>query len=674
VPHSSLSHRDGWAVAKRTAFLPFFLAIALHAQTPAPPDPSAAPPTQDTIPTPHGKVLFSRDADTTAAPEAAPLRPISTPDHAPATPVTNAERLRVAVTATDLDLHLIPATSHLEAHATLTLHNLGDAPLARIPLQLSSALRWQTIAAPTASGLQPIPFTQSPIATDADHTGYAQEAVLTLAEPLAPDASITLTVFYGGDLKASAARLELLGTPAEKAELVDWDQIAPDATWLRGFGNVLWYPVSAPTALLGDANRLFEVIGRQRLRDITATLHLRLTVEYTGEAPATAFLNGIPQPLDKNDDTQDSLAAETHGLATADFGTHSLGFRSPSLFITPQPPTVAGGQLLAVVSPISETIEPLNASAALVQPLLGDWLGPSPITPLTVLDHPGQPFEDDALLVTPLDANATAEQLSPQLVHGLAHAWLRSSQPWINEGVPQFMNLLWIEQKQGREAVVAELQHQSNLIALAEPDLTPRSAEGESSSQPPIPADVGQPLVHASSEVFFRTKAAAVWWQLRGIVGDEFLKQALQAYRHSSTLNATFDADPKNFQRTLERISKRDLAWFFDDWVYRDLNLPDLSIVSVSPRALPVRPGKNSGYLVAVEVHNDGAAIAEVPVTVRSGTFTATERLRIPGGASLSTRIVFEGDPEEVQLNDGSVPELRNTIHIRQIAIKTQKP
>ena len=64
-----------------------------------------------------------------------------------------------------------------------------------------------------------------------------------------------------------------------------------------------------------------------------------------------------------------------------------------------------------------------------------------------------------------------------------------------------------------------------------------------------------------------------------------------------------------------------------------------------------------------MEVRNDGDAVAEVPVTVRAGKLFATERLRIAAHASASTRVVFEGTPESVEVNDGSVPELRSTSH-----------
>jgi hypothetical protein len=79
--------------------------------------------------------------------------------------------------------------------------------------------------------------------------------------------------------------------------------------------------------------------------------------------------------------------------------------------------------------------------------------------------------------------------------------------------------------------------------------------------------------------------------------------------------------------------------------------------------------GLPAGWLVAVVVHNNGYAEAEVPVTVRSSTASETQRLRIPGRTSASTRIVFAGTPERVEVNDGGVPETQTSIHIRQLAL-----
>ena len=212
------------------------------------------------------------------------------------------------------------------------------------------------------------------------------------------------------------------------------------------------------------------------------------------------------------------------------------------------------------------------------------------------------------------------------------------------------------------------------MLTLAEPEVPASAADGTSSSSVSgSNVDMAQgsvsladeSLAAASGDVFYRTKAAAVWWMLRGIVGDRALQQALQAYG----LDAKLDHDAKGFELTLERFAHQDLRWFFDDWVYRDLGLPDLSIVSVTPSQLESHGGVSEGWLVAVEVHNDGYAEAEVPVTVRSATARQTVRLRVQGRSSASTRVVFAGTPEEVEVNGGEVPETEGELHMRQLAL-----
>ena len=109
----------------------------------------------------------------------------------------------------------------------------------------------------------------------------------------------------------------------------------------------------------------------------------------------------------------------------------------------------------------------------------------------------------------------------------------------------------------------------------------------------------------------------------------------------------------------LERASGKDLKWFFEDWVYHDRGLPDLSIAGVYPNKASV-PGS---YIVAVDVANSGTAEAEVPVSVSSGTTTVTERLRIPAKSRISHRFLLQGQPAEVAVNDGTVPEVEASVH-----------
>ena len=480
---------------------------------------------------------------------------------------------------------------------------------------------------------------------------------MTLPAPLQPGESIHLSALYSGRIVQSANRLERIGAPLEQAANADWDSISSELTALRGYGNVLWYPTASPPAFLGDEAKLFQAVGRTKLKQADAMIGLRLTVEYLGDPPDAAFFNGQRQPLTAISENINTPTAQAPGVATATFPAQPLGFRTPNLFVTDRSPSATDNGLIQAVTDHYDALPAYSAAADKVKPLLMEWIGLDPLTTLNVLDHPGQPFEDQAFLVATMHA-ADPAALAPSLMHSLTHAWFRSSHVWLDEGLAQFMSLLWIEHEQGRDAVVKQLQQGANTLALAAP-VVDKTSDSDSA---------GQSLILASDDIYYRTKAAAVLWMLRSVAGEQALKQALQQYRRSSK----GDRDPKEFQHMLEQASEKDLGWFFDDWVYRNRGLPDLKIQNVTTHQLPAQGSKAGGWLVAVEVQNDGAAVAEVPVTVRSGTLTATERLRVPGFSRAATRIVFEGTPTQVLVNDGTVPELGESMHTKQIVAATR--
>lgn len=658
------------------------VAMSAVAQEAAPSEavaPVQTAPTQavpaETVPLPpKGKVIMQReekqpapDADDpeTLPRPAVPVEGVSSSEHSetqtPMVPdadvtVSDEEREAVTFTAYDLDLHLTPESAGIEGHANFTVRNDGKAPLKEIAVQISSSLAWETLRLRLGGAT----FVQHRINTDADHTGVAREAVLTLPEALAPGASVALTAIYSGSIPQSGERLERIGAPEEKAAEADWDTIATAGTALRGYGNVLWYPVAGAPVFLGDGAKLFDSVGRTKLRQQSATVRLRLTVAYTGDAPDAAYFCGRRELLTAVSDTDNLPVASGQGVAMAEFAPRTLGFRVPSLFLTDRAATTTDGALIRAVTEQSGVLAEYASAAEKVQPLLIDWLGDNPLGPLDVIDHDligpeAQPFEDDRLLVTPLHG-AEPTALAPVLVHTLAHSWFASSHAWLDEGVPQFMSLLWLETNDGRQAGLDRLQAAARTLALAEPDFSTNESEQ------------GQSLIAASSEVYYRTKAAAVLWMLRSLAGDEELKQALQLYRK----NHAADATPEGFEQVLEQTSHKDLKWFFDDWVYRDRGLPDLSIAYVSPRPAAAQGGKSAGWLIAVSIRNDGDAAAEVPVTVRSGTLTATERVRVLGRSNAATRIVFQETPEEVIVGDGTVPEVRESIHVKKVVVQTE--
>jgi aminopeptidase N len=137
-----------------------------------------------------------------------------------------------------------------------------------------------------------------------------------------------------------------------------------------------------------------------------------------------------------------------------------------------------------------------------------------------------------------------------------------------------------------------------------------------------------------------------VWVMLRDLVGNKALHAALASYR------AADDKEPTYMQKLISAQSKRDLEWFFDDWVYRDRGLPELKIDSAVPRQT-----LENTYVVAVTVENSGGAGAEIPVVVRSAAAEQTQPLLVPAHQKATTRLTVVGKPTQVSINDGTVPE-----------------
>lgn len=582
-------------------------------------------------PAPRGQVLFSGQPSQ-ARSKSAPAQSTS--------PITDAIRRSLAVTAWDLDLHLNPRDQSLEAHSRVTLRNTGTASLSEIPLQLSSSLHFEIIGLDGRRLPSQIFF----IASDADHTGQLTEAAITLPQSLAPDTSLTLDVDYGGAIPLSSGRLTAIGAPAEAAEASDWDRISAPFTGLRGFGNVVWYPVVSVPVTLGNGDSFFTEVGRQKLLDQDATAAVRITDEFFSEPPTAILLDGHSVPLGK---PAAMPSASFPGVITASLPATRLGFEVPSLFLSDDPVTEGNG--LRVLAPATDTASAQRyiAAAALVRPLVQTWLGRKDHPPATILELPepdDAPAETGNLLVTPLSTDEPSH-LTPVVVHALARADFFSPRAWLNEGVANFLSTLWIESQEGQTAAMENLNAERPALAIAEP-----ASPGTGS---------GQDLIHAITSIYYRTKATYVLWMLRNLAGDKALQAALQAY------DPVQDTTPDSFERILTPLAsadllsgKKDLSWFFKDWVYRDTGLPDLSIAAVYPSG-----ESHQQYLVAVDILNAGYASALVPLTVKGYSESITDWVQVPAHSRITHRMTFSQNPTEVDLNDGSVPEIEDSIH-----------
>jgi hypothetical protein len=641
----------------------FVLGVApISAQT-TPAAGSTAP--QQAPPQPGGKVIFSRSIDengqtTNQAGPSSASHPTAQPAKEPS--AEDAERDAITFTDFDMDVHLRSQDQHIAVRALVTLRNDSKAPLVHIPLQLSSSLNWERIRLDARD----ITFPVATLNSDTDHTGQLHEAAVSLAQALAPGKTLQFDVSYSGSIPPSAQRLLAIGTPQDVAIHSDWDQISVPFTGLRGFGNVVWYPVSSVPVILGDGARLFDEVGEHKLRMAGARFKIRLTVESPhGRAPNVVLING--HSVDLTQTPSGSPGDEVSDVTQAESPAAILGFEAPSLFVAIRTLQTAANTSYWILPENEASIQAWVSAADTVTPFLKGWLGKTPRSTLNLIDLPDPedaPYETGATLATSIRP-ASPDQLEGILAHALTHAWMQSPRAWLSEGVAHFMGTLWVEKQRGRDQALGALEASRAALAIAEPE-----SPGQSS---------GQPLAQAISPVYYRTKATYVLWMLRDIVGDPTLSAALRAYDPTADVSLGYGRDtaPGTFQMLLERAAgvpgdttslglqagtQRDLKWFFADWVDADKGLPDLSIESVFPTQEP-----SGSWVVAINIDNAGYAGADVPVTVRGISTTVTRRVLIPARGKISERILVQEKPTQVQLNDGTVPETQATVHITHL-------
>jgi hypothetical protein len=276
-------------------------------------------------------------------------------------------------------------------------------------------------------------------------------------------------------------------------------------------------------------------------------------------------------------------------------------------------------------------------SAKVAVPIVSEWFGtvrePAKIADLPYSDAAS--FESGVLLLTPLSTS------DPKLsglaaTHQLTHASFLSLRPWIEEGLAHFMQALFLEQQKGRQAALDYMSLHRSVLTKIEPTTTALDAEHDKSRS----------LVNTINEQLYRSKAMCVWWMLRDMIGDSALKKAIAAYKPEQ------DNDPSYMPRLIAAQTQRDLQWFFDDWVYHDRGLPDFKVESAFAAGTPTK-----SFLLTITLDNLGTAGAEVPVTIKFTGGEVTKRIEARAKSKATFRVETPAAPQEIRVNDGSVPE-----------------
>lgn len=529
-----------------------------------------------------------------------------------------ADRSALTFTNYDLQSTLTPSSQGFAAKGSVTLRNDSATAQKYAVLQISSTLTWQHITI----GDEEVQFISDVYTTDIDHTGAVSEATITLPKPLEPKQSVVLKIEYGGIIPADAKRLTRIGTPDEDALRTDWDEISDKGSAVRGLGFVTWYPVAIDAVSLSDGNAVFSALADWRRKQDGAAMHATFCLPAKEAGGQVVVTNGAEsaEKLEKN--------------------CHGYDFRFDPLSV----PVFAAGNLQALQR---ETLtvyhtpehkaeaEDYAAEYERLEPALAAWVGRSKQRAIFVdlAARGAAPYENGSVMLAPL---AQTEKMSRDLSasYQLSQVSARSFRPWISLGLAHFMQFLTLERDLGHEAGMRYLQQYG--APLAANDKPPAKDE----------AAAAQSLLNSDDELFYRAKSLLVWAMLRDLVGDEALAAAIQSYR------AQDDHDASYMQKLIESRSKKNLEWFFDDWVYRDRGLPDFHIVTAYPRQI-----LGGQWLVTITVENLGSAAAEVPVMAEVPGGERNVRLLVKAGEKAIARINTQQIPSEIVVNDGSVPE-----------------
>ncbi|HEY6769138.1 MAG TPA: hypothetical protein VI386_30710 [Candidatus Sulfotelmatobacter sp.] len=536
------------------------------------------------------------------------------------------DREAFAFTNYDLNVRVEPDQKRLAVRGRVTLRNDSQVSQKIAVLQISSSLDWRSVRAGDAA----VQYVSQPYTSDIDHTGALSEAIVTLPQAVAPQQTINLDLAYEGVVPLDSTRLIRIGTPESVANSTDWDQIGEKFTALRGIGYVAWYPIATEAANLSE-DSLFEVSGRWKRREAGSVMHIRTSLTGDSDVHPVTLLNGV-RCLNTT-----SEAMGRAGYFVSDCKEQRLRWDAPTLIIANYSVLERSSIEVLFLSGHDSAAAAFADAAEGARPLIAEWFGPirekAKAADLPVRD--AAPFESGAVLLTPM-AGPDTKSAGLAIAHQLTHSTFLSSRPWIEEGLAHFAQVLYLEQQKGRAAALDYMgMHRFVFGGAEQSTILPRSDD-----------EANRSLVNTTNEDLYRSKAMCVWWMLRDMLGDPALKKALAAYKPEQ------DKEPSYMPKLIQAQSQRDLEWFFDDWVYRDLGLPDFKVESAFARKT-----MTDVYILTITVDNLGAAGAEVPVVVKYAGGVVSKRLEIRGKSKAVTRVEVTGLPQEVVVNDGSVPE-----------------
>jgi hypothetical protein len=519
---------------------------------------------------------------------------------APAAPAQQSRTNRIDVEQYSLDVDINPATSALGVKAVVRFLPLDDG-MTSATFELNNALN---VARVLDQQNKPVQVSRN--ATDSTLR-------LNFDQPLAKGKPVTVTIEYDGRLK---------GDEESPVYGIKFNAIHEDFSYLMYPGR--WFPVSGYTTDRFAAD-------------------MRVTVP----AGYTVLGSGL----------------DTHETA-GQKATYGFKFTRASF---PGSIAVVKDQAVKVQSEGVTTALYLRAPEAAMAQACGEEIGKMmshftglfgipPYANLTVMETeagapngyaaPGLLFLAPAVLGSQLNEKVLANQVSRQWWEELVSPTTRNHL-WLTNGLAAYSEMLWTEHTAGAGAMSSAL----------------RDVMVDSLTVDTVPVIQSSRLEDYSPELWALTgaKGAVVLSMLRHMLGDETFFETLKTFAQEDGWKSVNTDD---FQKVAETVSKKDLGYFFTEWI-ESSGAPQFKLEYTVFRE------QQKGFRVMGKITQDLDTF-RMPVDLRIETEGNPEEAHVEVvGTSSEFSVDTFGKPKNVMIDPNSLvlhyePNIRVAVAIRK--------
>ena len=146
--------------------------------------------------------------------------------------------------------------------------------------------------------------------------------------------------------------------------------------------------------------------------------------------------------------------------------------------------------------------------------------------------------------------------------HELAHSWFGNlvtcrnwAELWLNEGLATFMEGAYREKMYGRDDYLRKIAEDRDIYFAEEAKMGRKHGLFNQTARPD----------NSIFNAVIYHKGSAVVHTLREMVGEKAFWKAINIYLHKNRLG---NVETTDLKKVFEDVSKKDLDWFFKQWVY----------------------------------------------------------------------------------------------------------